>query len=271
MDADTISPPDPVGPLLSESDPPPFEVINSEGSSSLLLACDHASRRVPSCLGDLGLSDSEFDRHIAYDIGAEAVTRNLSKSLDACAVLAGYSRLVIDLNRPPGHPQSIPEVSDKTLIPANISLSELQINQRIEALFDPYHEALGHSVAHLWNRGPAPVLFSVHSFTPSFQLQVRPWDVGILWKHDPRLAVPLMERLTAMGLNVGDNEPYSALEMAYTIDIHAAAAGLASCVIEIRQDHVADAQGIARWSSILHEVLSEILDNNDDLFEARVY
>ncbi|NQW00969.1 MAG: N-formylglutamate amidohydrolase [Rhodospirillales bacterium] len=270
MNADIIQFPTPLGRLLDGGDPPPFEVINADGSSQMLLICDHASRRVPGQLGDLGLPASEFNRHIAYDVGAEQITRNLSKSMDCRAVLANYSRLVIDLNRPPGHPESVPQISDGTLVPANQQLTEDQLDQRVDTLFNPYHEAVSHSVAHLWNRGPAPVLFSVHSFTPHFKDQPRPWDVGILWKHDPRLAVPLMERLSGEGLEVGNNEPYSALEMAYTIDVHAGAAGLATCVIEIRQDQVADQAGVARWSEMLHRILTEIL-TDANLYEAREY
>ncbi len=270
MDAEIIKFPTGAASLLSAHDPAPFEIINPQGQSQMLLICDHASRRVPVKLADLGISAAEFDRHIAYDIGAEALTRILSRTLDATAVLAGFSRLVIDLNRPPGHPQSVPELSDGTLIPANQNLSEREIEQRIEALYDPYHDTIGHCMAHLWKRGPAPVLFSVHSFTPHFGTQERPWDVGILWKRDPRLAVPLMDRLKARGLTVGDNEPYSAFDMASTIDIHAGTAGLATCVIEIRQDQVADQQGVDDWAEILREDLTEIL-KDPNLFEPREY
>ena len=270
MDAEIIPFPASATALLSSDDPDPFEIVNAEGASQLLLICDHASRQVPSKLADLGLPAIEFERHIAYDIGADAITRSLSQSLDARAVLAGYSRLVIDLNRPPGHPESVPSVSDGTSVPANQNLSEGDLDQRISTLFDPYHEAIGHSMAHLWKRGPAPALFSVHSFTPHFEDHERPWDVGILWKRDPRLAVPLMELLRARGLDVGDNEPYSALHMAYTIDSHAGAAGLATCVIEIRQDQVSDQDGIDRWAHILEEDL-RIICNDPNLFEAREY
>ena len=185
-------------------------------------------------------------------------------------MLAAYSRLVIDLNRPPGHPESVPKISDGTSVPANQDLAEAHLDQRVEALFNPYHEAVSHSVAHLWNRGPAPVVFSVHSFTPLFNGEQRPWDVGVLWKHDPRLAVPLMQRLEAQGLTVGNNEPYSAIDMAYTIDVHAGAAGLATCVIEIRQDLIADTAGVDHWSALLHTTLKDIL-TDVNLYEAREY
>jgi len=256
--------------LLGPNDPAPFEIINRDGKAQMLLVCDHASRSVPEKLSDLGLAKSEYDRHIAYDIGAEAVTRILSAKLDAPAVLAGYSRLVLDVNRPPGHPGSIPEISDQTVIPANQNLSEADKDRRIAELHDPYHEAVGHTMAHIWNRGPAPALFSVHSFTPNFGNEDRPWDVAVLWKRDPRIAVPIMELFQARGMNVGDNVPYSALDVAYTIDAHAGAAGLATCVLEIRQDQVADDDGIARWAQILTEDLGKIM-TNDGLYEPKEY
>jgi len=257
-------------PLLRPHETPPYEIINADSSNDMLLVCDHASRKVPESLHDLGLPTFEFDRHIAYDIGTEKVTRNLSRALDCTAVLARFSRLVLDVNRPPGHPESIPEVSDGTEVPANLGLSEAEKDQRVESLHDPYHDAIGHALAHIWNRGRPPALFSVHSFTPLFGGTIRPWDVGVLWKHDPRLAVPLMEKLRAHGLNVGDNEPYSGLDLAYTIDVHGGAAGLANCVIEINQDQVFTEAGIERWSAILIESLGEII-SDERLYRVEKY
>jgi len=246
--------------LLTDADPAPFEVVNREAETPLLLVCDHASRRVPAVLGDLGLGPDAFERHIAYDIGAAGVARKLSDSLSAPLVLAGFSRLVIDLNRPPGHPQSIMEVSDTTPIPGNRGLDEEDKRHRVRELFEPYHDAVNRVLARIWDTGTVPALFSVHSFSPGFGGQPRPWDVGVLWNHDPRIAVPLMELLETEGLRVGDNEPYSGHYLAYTIDMHAGAAGLASCVIEINQDQVMDDAGIARWSEILTRALTKILE-----------
>lgn len=257
-------------PLVGPGEPPVYEALNPEGPVPLLLVCDHASRRVPAGLGDLGLSAEHFERHIAYDIGAAEVTRRLSAVLDAPAMLAGYSRLVIDLNRPPGHPESIPEISDATEIPGNQGLSEAQQHERVETLFAPYHDAVNDSLAHLWRRGKPPALFSVHSFTPSYGGDERPWDVGVLWNRDPRLAGPLIEKLSSEGLRVGDNLPYSGLEHAYTIDLHGGAAGLANCVIEINQNQVLDDDGTRRWAGILAEALDDILRRHD-LHHVRQY
>lgn len=246
--------------LLGPGDPPAVEQINLEGGACILLICDHASRRIPRALGTLGVDEACLERHIAWDIGAAEVTRRLAQRLDAGALLAGYSRLLIDCNRQPGHPQSVPEVTDGVRIPGNVGLAEPLQEQRVETFFRPYHNAITATLAHLWRRGPAPALFSVHSFTPSLNGVARPWDVGVLWNRDPRLALPLLANLRSHGgLCVGDNEPYSGREIAYSLDRHAGAAGLANCAVEIRQDHLESAAGIERWSALLAEALRPIL------------
>jgi predicted N-formylglutamate amidohydrolase len=250
---------DHIPPLLGADDPPPFEIFNRDGGAPLLLVCDHASRAIPRALNHLGMESAAFERHIAYDIGAACVARRLSTMLDAPLVLAGYSRLLIDLNRPPGHPQSIMDSSDTTPIPGNANLSDEAKRQRIRDLFEPYHDAVNRALARIWDISEAPALFSIHSFSPGFGGQPRPWDIGVLWNHDPRIAVPLMELLEAHDLNVGDNEPYSGHDLAYTIDMHAGAAGLANCVIEINQNQVADNDGVERWTNILGDALMTIL------------
>ncbi len=248
--------------LIGEADPPPFEVINPDGKATMLLVCDHASRAIPRNMKQLGLNDSALELHIAWDIGAAAVTRSLSQKLDAAAVLAGYSRLLIDVNRQPGDPQSIPEVSDNTTVPGNLNLSESDQLERVENFFWPYHHALANSLAHLWRRGPAPALFSIHSFTPSLAGKDRYWDIGVLWNRDPRLAVPLLEKLKSAEdgrYHVGDNEPYSGRDIAYTIDLHAGAAGLPTCAVEIRQDLIESQEGIEHWADVLAWAFKDIL------------
>ena len=256
--------------LLSTKDPAAFETVNENGACALQLVCDHASRAVPDALAKLGLEDAQFERHIAYDIGAADVTRQLAGRLDAQAVLAGYSRLVIDVNRPPGHPESIPETSDETVIPGNLGLPEADQRLRVSDLFEPYHDAIHEALAHLWRRGAPPALFSIHSFSPEFGDGQRPWDVGVLWNRDPRIAQPLMKKLSTLGLNVGDNLPYSGLELAYTLNLHGAAAGLPNCVVEINQNQVRDQDGIDRWTGILTGVLQEILQI-DGLHQVQEY
>lgn len=246
--------------LLTSDDPAPFEVVNRDGGAHILLVCDHASNVVPSALGTLGLEEETFDRHIAYDIGAAAVTRGLADRLDASAVLAGYSRLVIDVNRPPGHPDSIVAENDGIPVPGNQDIDAEARRGRVREVFEPYHDAVNRALARLWDRGPSPALFSIHSFSPRFGGKPRPWDVGVLWNRDPRIALPLMEHLEKFELRVGDNEPYSGHDLAYTIDMHGAAAGIANCAIEINQDQLMDKGSILRWIDILSECVLPILD-----------
>ena len=244
---------------MGPDDGPAFEVVNRDGVAELLLVCDHASNAVPKSLNRLGLADDAFEGHIAYDIGAGGVARRMSEALDAQLVLAGYSRLNIDLNRPLGHPDSIIEQSDGTAIPGNVDLTEADRCDRIRSLFEPYHGAINRALGRIWERSHTPALLSVHSFSPGFGDTPRPWDVGVLWNRDPRISVPLMEKLEAQGLHVGDNEPYSGRHLAYSIDMHGAAASIANCVVEINQKQVCDEAGIARWSEILSQVMGEIL------------
>lgn len=248
-------------PLLAADEQGAFEVYNAGGSAPLVIVSDHASRRVPRALNDLGLAPEHFDAHIAYDIGADAITRRLADRLDARAVLGTYSRLVVDLNRQPGDPGSIPATSDTVAIPANQDLSETQAAARIATLHTPYHAAINREIAALWRlQDKPPALFSIHSFTPSMNGEDRLWDIGVLWHRDPRVAVPLIEHLRRWdGLHVGDNEPYSGAELAYTIDTHGMAGGLANCAVEIRQDHCATPEEASHWADILADALRHIL------------
>ncbi len=249
--------------MIGPDDPPPYEIINPDGSAPILLVCDHASRVLPAAVGRLGLPEEALERHIAYDIGAADLTRMLAGRLDAPAVLAGYSRLLIDVNRQPGDPQSIVNASDGIAIPGNNALSEAEQEMRARLFHWPYHHAIDRVFAHLRRRGPEPLLFSIHTFTPSFGGRDRLWDIGILWNRDPRIAVPLLDLLRKHAdLHVGDNEPYSGREIAYTLNLHAGAAGLPNAAVEIRQDHCEIVEELRRWTDILGDSLEAVLRMN---------
>ena len=254
---------------LASHEPAPAHLVNASGRAPLVLACDHASNAVPTALRGLGLSRAARERHIAWDRGAAAVTRALAQRLDAKAVLANYSRLVIDLNRAPGTPESIVTESDGVRVPGNAGLRAEHVRARERVFFAPYHAVLGAALQKLDTR-EAPALFiAIHSFTPSLraggaQSEPRPWHYGVLWRDDPRVAAPLLRALRRQpGLCVGDNQPYSGHSAQnYSVDFHAhknARAIRPSASIEIREDLIRDDEGQARASNILGEALEKIL------------
>jgi predicted N-formylglutamate amidohydrolase len=246
--------------LIGPGEPAPFRVLNPQGRARLLVVCDHASRLIPAALGNLGLDELALGRHIASDIGAGDVAERLSARLDAPAVLAGYSRLVVDCNRGLDDPTSILAVSDGEFIPGNQGLSEADKAARARQFFHPYHDAIRRRLESFERRGIVPAFVAVHSFTPIFKQVRRPWQIGILWDKDPRIPVPLIEMLRAEGIAVGDNEPYSGKAPAdHTVDHHAEGGGLPHVSIEIRQDLVDHPEGVARWADILGSVLERIL------------
>jgi len=177
-------------------------------------------------------------------------------------VLAGYSRLVIDCNREPADHTSVREISEGMVIPGNRRLSLADRDARVRELFEPYHVAVAAQLDTFDAREIVPVFLSIHSFTPRFRGFERPWHAGILSNSDRRIADPLIAALSAdASLVVGDNEPYSAMHFAgYTMEAHAVRRGLASVMIEVRQDLVADDGGVERWAGLLHGALAPILE-----------
>ncbi len=230
-----------------------FESHNVHGRAHCLLLCDHASNHIPAPYGQLGLPSQDMTRHIAWDIGAAELTRALATCLDAPALLARFSRLVIDPNRGLDDPTLVMRLYDRGVIPGNRMVDDAEIKRRADLFYAPYDNAITTAIDLKMKRGLPPALISVHSFTPEFKGQARPWDIGILWNgFDGRLALPLMERLTRHDkLCVGDNLPYSGALPGDTLDRHAAARGLAHVLIEIRHDLVAAPEKILPLAQFL--------------------
>lgn len=249
-------------PLIGPGEPAPVSVLNEQGSADVLLTGDHVSNLIPKTLNQLGLDEAILQQHVAYDIGTRKLLTHLSQHLDAPAIVAGYSRLVVDLNRSLEDPTLCPEVSDGIPIPGNHGLSEEDRTARVHSFYVPYRSAIDAALHGFRIRGITPAFISIHSFTPQMAGFKRPWHIGLMWDKDPRIPVPLIERLRAHpeNFNVGDNEPYSGKHPAdYTIDHHAEAAGLPHVSIEIRQDLVNTEDGAERWATVLHEALRDIL------------
>lgn len=234
-----------------------FETIAGDGKCPLLFLCDHASNRLPE--GALGLDPGLLETHIAYDIGAAAMTRALASAYGAPAFLGGWSRLLIDLNRGADDPTIVMKLSDSSIIPGNGYADACEVARRIKAFHAPYHAAID---AALEQMGPDAMVISLHSFTPAWKGRPRPWEVGVLYDRDTRLSAPLMVRLKEAGFTVGDNEPYSGALEGDTLYQHGTLRGLPHVLIEIRQDLIASdaaAQAFAlRLKPILDSAIADM-------------
>jgi len=239
--------------LLRPDEPPAVEVVNAGGGSHVVLVCDHASNRVPARLGTLGLDAVQLADHIGWDPGAADVARRLSGSLDAPLVLSGYSRLVIDCNRPLRSAESIPGHSAGVIVPGNQVLSVEDREIRIKELFLPYHDAIDR-LLDTRSRQPS-LLLSIHSFTPVLNGQSRPWQIGVCYGHNRGFAALLLDALSRNhAITIGDNEPYPIEdEIDYTIPVHGEGRGIPSAMIEIRQDRICSDADAATWATRLTE------------------
>ena len=249
-------------PLQLDPALPPVIERNAAGRSPFLLVCDHYGRLIPPQLADLGLPDSELQRHIAFDIGIAGVAERLSELLDAQLIAQRYSRLVIDCNRPPQVASSIPVLSEATEVPGNLNLSPQQAEARRKLIFDPYHQRIAAAIEQRLAAAQPTVLVALHSFTPVYAGVARPWHVGALYHRDTVLPPLLLEQLRADGtLVVGDNQPYGVSDLTdYTIPVHGEARGLISTGIEIRQDQIVEPDGQQRWAERLAQAFAAIAD-----------
>lgn len=240
-----------------------FDVIKSTpGKSGLIFLCDHAANALPDGYGALGLSAQLLATHIAYDIGAAVIVRALAARFGAGAVLARWSRLLIDLNRGEDDPTLVMKLSDGSIIPGNREVGPAEIARRIADFHAPYHAAIADEITIVRKRGIVPVLISIHSFTPVWKGCARPWEFGILWDRDGRLAQPLIARLTEAGFATGDNEPYSGALENDTLNRHGTKQGLPHVLIEIRQDLIAEPEAaialVDHFAPILAQALGDM-------------
>jgi predicted N-formylglutamate amidohydrolase len=246
--------------FLADENVPPVHEHNADGRSPFLFTCDHYGRLIPRMLGDLGLSENELTRHIAWDIGIAEVSEQLATQLDAHLVAQRYSRLVIDCNRPPQVASSIPLISEAITIPGNEGLTREAAEARRQAIFDPYHRRIDEIIDQRLQAGKPTVLVAMHSFTPVYAGIARPWHIGTLYHRDTVLPPLLLKHLRREGdLVVGNNEPYAVSdETDYTIPVHGERRGLMNTGIEIRQDLISDQAGQQAWADRLARILAEI-------------
>lgn len=233
---------------------PAFFTHGTKRTGNWLVTCDHAANTVPPCINDgtLGLADVDMNRHIAYDIGAAGVMRALAEALNSPAIESNFSRLVIDPNRGMDDPTLLMRLYDGTIIPANRHADDAEKQRRIAAFYRPYHDALGVLAAR-----PNTAIVSIHSFTPQLKGRaVRPWEIGVLYAHDARLAIPMIDGLRAtLTTPIGDNEPYVGHFSGDAVDQHGLQHGRPNVLLEIRNDLIETAADQIKWAKLLAPLL----------------
>lgn len=244
-------------PILGEDEPHPLEVHNADGRSDFFLICEHAGRLIPRAYGDMGLSDTDLQRHIAWDIGARQVALHLSAMLDAPLFMQRYSRLVCDCNRRPDVRDFAPPRSEDTVIPANADVGDAERKARADAIFWPFHDAVAAALDRRAEEGRRTLLVSIHSFTPVFRGVERPWEIGVLFNRDRTFAPAIGKWLEEnTGYCVGINEPYSVGdETDYAIPVHGEKRGLPCVEFEIRNDLIRTPENAAKWAKTVADAI----------------
>ena len=239
----------------------PFEIVEGDQNTGLVLIADHAGRQLPPEYADLGLPAHEFERHIAFDLGVEHLTRALAQCLNAPAVLSKFSRLLIDCNRGEDDPTLIRQIYDRTIIPGNFIVDADERAFRLNNFFHPYQNAVRQMVDQIWKAtAKPPLIISLHSFTPRLANGLpRPWHIGLLSDADRRVTDVLLHSLKEEpDLIIGDNEPYDGALKGDTLYVQATARGLAHVLIEVRQDLIANEISAGIWAARLAPHIADL-------------
>lgn len=245
-----------------------FEVLRPQGAGQFVIICDHASNFVPPELDDLGLASDALKQHIAWDIGAAGIARELSSIFDATTVLNGASRLVVDCNRHLDADDLIPRQSHGIVVPGNANLTDRERTSRLERWFHPYHGVIESILNGRVKRGESSIVLSIHSMTAVLSGSARPWQISLSSYRDRSLVEPLLAALRRSGdILVGDNQPYDLNpDIDFSTPFHALRRNLRHIQVEFRQDEVGEEVAQVAWARRFAAALSESLSLRFDRF-----
>lgn len=251
--------------LLGASDGPSFEIVNREGTSPILLVCEHAANRVPARLGSLGLAPAQLASHVGWDPGALALAGRLSGALDAQLIAARFSRLVYDCNRPPDAPSAMPADTEVCAVPGNIDLTHDECSARVAEIYLPFHTALADLIARKRAAGQTPVVVTLHSFTPIFRGERRDVEIGFLYDRDSRIADAMREFCAGHSTyDVRLNQPYGPSDgVLHTVERHLRDGPFPYTMIEVRNDLLASENDLGDVATLLGSALSEAVPETD--------
>lgn len=132
----------------------------------LILSCEHGGNRLPRTFSKL-FSKRFLATHRGYDPGALALAREFSAATAAPLFYSTISRLLVELNRPLGHPQVF-----SSNLPAKVR----------EKLLARYYLPYWREIEAAVRKASGRVLhISFHSFTPQLRGERRSTDIGLLF------------------------------------------------------------------------------------------
>ncbi|MDZ4094065.1 MAG: N-formylglutamate amidohydrolase [Paracoccaceae bacterium] len=235
----------------------PAAVENGTARGRIVLVCEHASNAFPAHWGDLGLSAEQRQAHIAWDPGALELARGLARRLDSVLLHGQVSRLVYDCNRAPDMPGAMAQRSEMHEIPGNAALGAADRAERTAAIYVPFHDSLHAEIARRIALGLAPVIVTIHSFTPVYFGKPRAVEFGVIHDADESLPRAILAAARAMTqLRADLNAPYSAVDdVTHTLRLQATPYGLPNAMLEIRNDLIASPQACATMAEQLAPVL----------------
>ncbi|EEE35982.1 N-formylglutamate amidohydrolase [Rhodobacteraceae bacterium KLH11] len=238
----------------------PVEVLNEAGKGRVVLLCEHASPRIPSEYGGLGLAEADRLSHAVWDPGARSLTLELSQALDAPVVASTVSRLVYDCNRPPEAASAMPVRSEQIVVPGNSGLTQTQRDARAAAVYDPFCAAVAQV---LDRRALSTALVTVHSFTPVYHGQPRAVELGLLHDDDTRLADAMLRHADLVPhRRVERNQPYGPEDgVTHSLKLHALSRGLPNVMLEARNDLLGTSEQIAAMAEDILALLQPALND----------
>lgn len=253
--------------LLEDDEPAAVVVERPDSTSPYLFVCDHYGNRIPRKLGSLGVDHADLQRHIAWDVGVSGLAEEFARRFDATLVKQLYSRLVIDCNRPLDAAGSIPVVSEDTEIPGNRDITPVEVAARRAEIFAPYHDTIAGLIDRRLAAGMPTILLALHSFTPVYHGEARPWHVGLLYNRDARLAELFLKLLAEdENLCLGDNQPYTVDDFSdYTIPVHGEQRHIPHLLFELRHDMIGCEADQYRWAHRLAGSLERALEHSPEL------
>lgn len=242
----------------AEAETFPPVILNPQAAGRIVLVCEHASNAFPECWGTLGLTAAQRQAHIAWDPGALGLARGLAQRLDAVLVHATVSRLIYDCNRAPDQVGAMPTKSEVYEVPGNAAVSPAARAARTAAIYEPFHDALHGVLMRRLALGLAPVVVTIHSFTPVYFGKPRAVEFGVIHDADPTLARAVLAGAQAQGrLLSALNEPYSAADdVTHTLRVQATPYGLPNVMLEVRNDLIATPDAEAATADLLAPVLA---------------